>query len=111
MFWFLLALAAILAFVSFLSFDRLVLIEYQSFREAWELDGRPNCFIWRAKERPPFNAANMTMIDWGLNKPPWVVLSAEARLWFRIFRLSGILSAALGVAFCVIIAVSHEQVP
>jgi hypothetical protein len=108
---FLFVLDAIFAAVSFWSFDRLVLIEYQFFRECWEADGRPNGIIWRAEGRlPAWNAMGMTMTDWGLNKPPWIILSPAAMLWYRMFRLTGILSAALGVAFCIIIAVSREHV-
>ena len=76
---------------AFTMFDRLVRSEYESDREAWERDGRPRGFFWRAPECTWFKsswAMNRLSFVWLFATPRWVVRSAQCQTWLRHLRVS-----------------------
>jgi hypothetical protein len=81
------ALATLL--YAFVMFDRLVRAEYEHDRAAWEADGRPRGFFWRAPECTWFRSAwsiNRLSLRWLFTTPAWVAQSPACRDWLRRLR-------------------------
>jgi hypothetical protein len=72
-------------------FDRLVRAEYEGAREAWEADGRPRGFFWKAPECTWYRSAwalNRLSFVWLFATPAWVARSTTSRNWLRHWRVS-----------------------
>jgi hypothetical protein len=67
---------------SFLMFDRLVRAEYEYDRAAWEADGKPRGFFWRAPEstafRSPWSIHRLSVL-WLFTTPPWTAKAPDCR--------------------------------
>jgi hypothetical protein len=75
---------------SFLTFDRLVKAEYAFNRTAWEADGKPNGFFWRAPERTIFGsdwARTRLSFAWLFTTPPWMNNSTDYAALLKRFRI------------------------
>ena len=95
-----------------LIFDRLVRLEYQSYRRNWEADGKPHGFFWVPPEvkrwggwaislRSDF-AFNRCSFVWLFSTPDWVRGDEEAKqllTWLRILVLVWNLSILLSALF------------
>lgn len=88
---------------AFLTFDRLLFIEYSSYRRNWEKDGKPHGFFWTPTEvrHSGFWQFNLSTIahmrlrfDWLFVTPSWIQGSPEARFWLYAWR--GLFILALG---------------
>ena len=104
----------------FLTFDKLVRLEYTDYRSMWEEDGRPRGFFWGAPETRrwfgidlrrewAFNRANLV---WSFSTPQWMKENPQALRLVRRFRLLTILwnTSFLGIfALIVILASEHSR--
>jgi len=79
-----------LLFCSFAMFDRLVRAEYETNRGAWEADGRPRGFLWRAPEctwlRSDFARVRLSLV-WLFSTPTWAAESVTYRSWLSRLRI------------------------
>jgi hypothetical protein len=85
-----LALAISALLYSFVIFDRLVRTEYAQDRAAWEANGRPHGFFWRAPECTMFRSAWAThrlSFVWLFKNPTWSASSATYRGWLKRLRM------------------------
>ena len=85
-----LVLAVAMLLYSFAMFDRLVRAEYKQDRQAWEADGRPRGFFWRAPECTWFRSAwaiNRLSFVWLFKTPPWAASSVTCRALLRRWRI------------------------
>ena len=86
----LLALAGVLTY-GFVSFDRLLRVQYERHRETWEADGRAAGFFWRAPECTIL-ASKMARLRieyaWLFRTPKWVADSPQLTLQLRRHRLA-----------------------
>lgn len=85
-----LALSLPLLLYSFVMFDRLVKTEYETHRAAWESDGKPYGFFWRAPECTYFPsgwARNRLSFAWLFTTPLWALDSPRCRLWLSRLRI------------------------
>ena len=96
------AIAIFLAFIIgafgllslFLTFDNVVRFEYTKYREAWEADGRPHGFLWRAPECTLFRstwATHRLTLAWLFKTPFWVSESSVCKknlVHFRIYFIA-----------------------
>jgi hypothetical protein len=76
---------------SFAMFDRLVQAEYAQDRLAWEADGQPRGFLWRAPECTWFRsswATNRVAFVWLFKTPTWAAPSATYCGWLKRLRIS-----------------------
>lgn len=100
MFGYLLAVAglcfALLIIGGFLTYDKLLRLQYEEHREAWEQDGRPSGAFWRPKEPRGLRswlAFQRTYFKWTWKTPEWARDDAKAlrllRRW-RIIQLGGL---------------------
>jgi len=86
-----LVLAVALLLYAFAMFDRLVRAEYEGAREAWEADGRPRGFFWKAPECTWYRSAwalNRLSFVWLFATPGWVARSPTSRNSLRRWRVS-----------------------
>ncbi len=74
-------LAIALLLYAFSTFDRLVRAEYENAREAWEADGRPRGFFWKAPE------CTLCRSTWALNRLSFLWLFATP-VWAAKSRTS-----------------------
>ena len=75
---------------TFAAFDRLVRTEYEINRGAWEADGRPSGFFWRAPECTPLRSRweiNRLSLLWLFTTPAWAIDSPRCQMSFRGYRL------------------------
>jgi hypothetical protein len=75
--------------VVFLSFDRLLRIEYLKYRGQWELDGSPIGFMWVPPGAKTFSggmARSVLVSTWALAKPSWVDGDDEAAKAYAEFK-------------------------
>ena len=87
---FLISLVAVLLY-AFALFDRVLRSEYESHRPAWEADGRPIGFFWRARESGYFFsylAFLRVSFAWLFMTPKWVADSPQAGAALRKLRLA-----------------------
>jgi hypothetical protein len=97
----------------FISFDRLLRIEHEQNRPAWEVDGRPAGFFWRAREcswmRSDLARGRLAFV-WLFRTPSWVSDSAASTVALRRFRLA-VLIWNIGVLLWLVIllSVSYHQ--
>src|SRR5471032_837485 len=85
-----LALIAVLTY-GFFAFDQLVRSEYEQHRPAWEADGRPAGFFWRAKEcgLVTSNFARIGIsFGWLFRTPTWIASTPTLALKLRHFRFA-----------------------
>jgi len=85
-----LAIAVAVLLYAFAMFDRLVQAEYERDREAWEADGRPRGFLWRAPECTWFRsgwALSRLSFVWLFTTPAWAAQSTTCRGWLRRLRV------------------------
>ena len=71
---------------AFVLFDRLLRSEYLQHRKAWDADGRPAGFFWRAPECDFFTshlACSRLALAWLFRSPPWVVASPALKTQLR----------------------------
>jgi hypothetical protein len=93
---------------SFLTFDRLVYIEYKSYRRNWEADGKPHGFFWIPREVTRLGgriigvrssiASQKCAFVWVFSTPNWVRENESAsrlllrfRLLFGVWNLTSLL--------------------
>src|SRR5437016_1928179 len=84
-------LAIPLLLYAFFAFDRFVRAEYENARGAWEADGRPRGFFWKAPECTLYRST------WALYRlsflclfatPSWAAVSPASRNSLRRWRIS-----------------------
>ena len=83
------AFFASVGLAAFVMFDRLVRLEYQSFRKDWEKDGQPHGFFWVPPEVKRLGgwavslssgfASKRCSYVWLFSTPDWVRKSEKAR--------------------------------
>lgn len=96
---------------TFVVFDKLVRLEYSSYRKSWEADGKPHGFFWMPDESKTTGgwsggfgsslARTRCAFGWLLSTPEW--MRGDERgwrlvLWWRILTLTwnvGILGAVI----------------
>jgi hypothetical protein len=86
----LLVIAVGVLLYGFIEFDRLVRVEHQFYREAWESDGSPCGFFWGAPGSFPFAgyfSRNRAAFRWLFRTPAWVATSPEHSQLLRRFRI------------------------
>ena len=88
-----LSLLVLIAFLlsAFFAFDQLIRIEYEQHRDAWESDGKPVGFFWRAKECSLVGSGGARMwltVYWLFQTPTWVATSPALQRKLRRLRLS-----------------------
>lgn len=88
-------------------FDRLVRVEHQFHRVAWESDGSPCGFFWWAPGSFPFAgyfARNRAAFTWLFSTPAWIATSPEHSRLLRRFRICVITwnVVCLPLALCII---------
>lgn len=85
---------------AFVMFDRLVWLEYHSYRSNWEADGRPHGFFWVPSEvkrlggwavsmRSDFASKRCSYV-WLFSTPDWVRNDQKAKhllYWLRILAV------------------------
>lgn len=75
---------------AFLMFNRVVRTEYETYRAAWEADGKPCGFFWRAPECTYFRsgwATNRLSFIWLFRTPSWAANSTDCRSWLKRLRI------------------------
>ena len=76
---------------AFVLFDRLLRAEYEQYRQAWETDGRPAGFFWRAEEcdflLSKFARLRLTFA-WLFRTPSWIASSPSLIATLRRHRLA-----------------------
>jgi hypothetical protein len=91
------AIFASIGLAAFITFDRLVRLEYQSHRRNWEADGQPHGFFWVPPEvkrlggwtvsfRSDFASKRCSYV-WLFSTPDWVRRDEKAKQllnWLRI---------------------------
>ena len=90
-------LASVLV-AAFIMFDRLVRLEYTSYRRDWEADGHPHGFFWVPREVRRAGswivkarsslASRRCALVWVCFTPAWVRRDANAKrvlFWLRVF--------------------------
>jgi len=86
-------------FYAFVLFDRLLRAEYEQHRPAWQKDGRPAGFFWRAQECH-FITSNLARarlsFAWLFRTPGWVAGSPALAATLRRQRLA-VLVWSIGV--------------
>ena len=73
----------------FYLFDRLVKTEHAQNPAAWEADGKPNGFFWRAPERTMFGsdlARTRASMSWVFVTPEWIKDLPDSIVLLRRFR-------------------------
>src|SRR5438270_7914412 len=78
-------------FYAFVLFDRLVRAEYEHHRPAWESDGRPAGFFWRAQECDFFTSKLMRIrltLGWLFRTPAWIASSPALVTILRRHRVA-----------------------
>lgn len=86
------AVVAVLLSV-FVAFDRIVQLEYDEHRSAWETDGRPVGFFFRPEESTWLRsvlALDVLSLAWLFVTPEWAKGSDMALSLFRRLRLAAI---------------------
>ena len=88
---------------AFLTFDRLLYLQYSLYRKQWEQDGKPYGFFWipPVLRRSgfwgfPLNslAHRRVIFHWFFGTPRWIRDSPEARLWLYAWRSLMVLANA-----------------
>jgi len=77
-------------FYAFLMFDRIVRIEYEMNSAAWEKDGNPYGFFWKAPECTWFKsgwARNRLSLAWLFSTPEWMLDSTDSRRYLKRIRI------------------------
>src|ERR1700738_1819217 len=97
-------------FGAFVLFDRLVRLEYSSYRGNWEADGRPHGFFWVPAESRSIGgwvglgssvAFHRCIFGWLFSSPDWMRNNDTARgliFWLRVLVLTwnmGLIGAVL----------------
>lgn len=75
---------------SFVMFDRLVRAEYEFYRTAWESDGKPGGFFWKAPECTFFRsglAINKLSFKWLFITPSWILQRPPCQVWLTRMRV------------------------
>ena len=73
----------------FKTFDRILRIQYQDYREVWVAEGRPNGFLWSPKEGNIITgsiARSERGVFWSLYCPQWAKSNSEAVVLFRKYK-------------------------
>ena len=89
-----------------LTYDQLLRIEYSSWREVWERDGRPRGYFWsppelRTAERLLGMSGRM-LITWLFRTPNWIRAEPEARVLLqRLKKLEALGLVVIAIAFAV----------
>jgi len=97
---------------AFALFDRLVRAEYEQHRPAWETDGRPAGFFWRAQECDflfsKLAKMRLTLV-WLFRTPAWITGSPALAAMLRRHRFA-VLVWNIGVLiwFGIFLSVLHE---
>src|SRR6185437_8556006 len=74
---------------SFVMFDRLVRAEYELYRAAWESDGKPYGYFWKAPECTYFKsgwARNRLSFVWLFATPARALEIALSQVWLTRMR-------------------------
>lgn len=85
---------------TFLTFDRLVKTQYALNRTAWETDGKPNGFFWRAPERTMFGsdwARTRLSFTWLFTTPSWMEHSTNYAVLLKRFRIGVLVWNIFGI--------------
>jgi hypothetical protein len=99
-------------FYAFVLFDRLVRAEYEHHRPAWETDGRPAGFFWRAPEcdffLSKFARIRLTL-GWLFRTPAWVVSSPALVAMLRRHRAAVLIwNIGVLVLFVLFVSALHD---
>lgn len=90
----LVAIALPMLLLSFFSFDEIVKFEYANHRGAWERDGKPSGFYWRAPECTWWSSGlAMQRLNglWLFRTPNWARKPSPVYVWVVRFR-SGVVA-------------------
>jgi hypothetical protein len=101
---------------AFLLFDRLVRLEYQSYRRNWEADGQPHGFFWVPPEvkrlggwavsfRSDFASKRCSYV-WLFSTPDWVRRDEKAKQLLNWLRVLVVVWNA-SILFSAVFAFSH----
>ena len=93
----LIAFFVFILLAAFLMFDRLVRLEYHSYRRNWEADGQPHGFFWVPPEvrrlggwtvsfRSDFASKRCSFL-WLLSTPDWVRRDEKAKKLLTLLRI------------------------
>ena len=83
----------------FWAFHRLIRLEYVSYREQWEADGRPHSVFWVPREcmGPIYvrfgctQAMSRCSVAWLFKTPEWMRQDERAIRWVRWMRVSSLI--------------------
>jgi hypothetical protein len=90
----------------FLLFDALVRRQYKEHRAQWEMDGKPNCYLWRIEGfswKRQF-ATGRCFNDWIRKTPDWVrsdPSTVRILFWLRFSYYTFFLLWVIGVVFAI----------
>jgi hypothetical protein len=81
-------------FYAFMSFDRLLKMQYQRYHQCWIADGKPAGFFWRASEcdfiLSQFSRLRLTF-SWIFSTPKWAAGCYELLAILKRLRLAVII--------------------
>jgi len=99
-------------FYAFVLFDRLLRAEYEQHRPAWETDGRPAGFFWRAQECGFITshlARARLSFAWLFRTPAWIAGSPVLAAMLRRHRFAVLVwNIGLLIWFGIFLSVVHE---
>ena len=75
--------------LGFVSFDRLVKLEHNRYRQFWLDDGRPDGFFWHPGESTWFSsgvAKQVLLFKWLFSTPGWASQDGDARKALKKLR-------------------------
>jgi hypothetical protein len=85
---------SVVLLTAFWMFDKLVRLEYASYRADWEQDGRPNGFLFHPPETKELDAPrswvafNRCAFAWLFRTPEWMRQDERALRWVFWLRVS-----------------------
>jgi hypothetical protein len=100
--------AAIIA--SFIAYDRLVRHQYETAREAWDLDGHPPGMFWAPAEtsRVRFWARDSAMIRFLISTPPWISRDERATELHKRLRTFWLCGMAAWIWLAALLVTGHH---
>ncbi len=95
------------ALTAFWMFDRLVRLEYASYKESWEEDGRPHGFLFVASETKALGGFSVRLgsslaflrcfFAWLFEAPEWMRQDQRALRWVFWYRVSVLTFNVMGL--------------
>ncbi len=90
---------------TFITFDQILKIQYQKYKNAWEADGKPYGFFWKTKESKWLQgsiARNRLAFIWLFKTPDWIKNNENLKKYLFRLRLF-VLILNLGIITLLII--------